>query len=104
MGGGEGAAVAEYAGDSYEMPVGPGDIGISRPDAVNELELRCVPDGDAMTLVFSINGMEVARGRDQDPLEVDEWETGLFLDGSPLPAGHETRMRFDNYEVRPARP
>ena len=75
-----------------------------RPDGINELELRCIPGADGITVVFLINGIEVGRGIDRDPPEVDEWETGLYIDGSPLPKGNKARIRWDNYEVLTAAP
>lgn len=70
-----------------------------RPDGINELELRCIQTAEAITVVFLINGIEVGRGVDSDPPDIDEWETGLYIDGSPMPKGHKARIRWDNYEV-----
>lgn len=72
-------------------------------DGVNRLELECVDDGSSVIVVFTVNGEQVARGVDGGGPSVDRWETGLMLDGSPLPAGEELRMRFDNYQVVSAR-
>ena len=73
------------------------------PEGVNELQLECVDEGDSVTVVFSVNGDEVARAVDDREGAVDRWETGLIVDGSPMPSGSGTRMRFDNYAVEQSR-
>ncbi len=74
-------------------------------DDINTLELQCTPSGNnAVEVVFTINGVEVARGMDRAQGPASEWGAALYMDGSPLPEGHETTVRFDDFEAAPAAP
>ena len=81
------------------------------PQGVNRLELECVDTGDGVTVTFSINGEEIERANDESGPIVASWETGLMLDGSPLPKREVITLRrevitlrFDNFAVEPHDP